>query len=744
MKAVDENALAVATLLFDEDLLKALGARDPKLVFIKRRSLNEEEFKRHLEIMRELSAIWDKGSKSWYLKPQFRLHKVEKVLELIDELYRMGFETEYRDEGATAKVRIDEDLVTDALSYIDMVIEELSEKAHGTRCFKLRKLGAEEFKKLLKFAEYRNGTFCVDTSSPLPRELIELIFENAMDSNALIVAKALERASKLEREVVFKGNKVVIKLDPEDVSKLLSEVEPLEDCEVRNPTLEKLRRERGLSYCEYKWVQVGDELELRGTTRRLYEIDTFEGTLETFRGLFSRVSKILNKDYGVHYEPRVPEETSQEFLRDYQREAVNSALKLLKLQGAATIQAATGAGKTEMAVAIAKELLEKGVVDKVFFLSLNRTLNIQAVERFKKYGLDAGLVDSENFDVEKRIVACTVQTLYKSLEKLGKTKSIKERETVEDVVIDWVDLGKEKAAKLVEEYEKAGLVIVDEVQHVPARTVSEVVSYNATSLRLGLSATPWRDDGRDVLIFALIGDVAERKITSSELIERGYLVPVKIIMWKRQLEVPEEALGELKGLTGARKYAKLKNYVFYNEKRNEEIAEIALAAPKPVLILTKEIKHAKELFEKVKLKGLSSMVLTGKESSSQRSAALRLVKEEKLDVLVATTLADEGLDLPPLKTLILAAGGRSQTRTLQRIGRVTRPYPGKKKGLVVDVWDIDHELGGIFYRQGLARFELYKLEPKWEVVQVKKLKEVKRELAKEGLVQGTLKNFGLK
>lgn len=461
----DPNVLAVATLLFDEELLERLGAKNPKLVFIKKRSLTDSEFKRQLEIMRELKANWDRESKNWYLKPQFRLPEAENVIGLLEELSEMGIGIEYRDEESRFEVVLNRESVVDALSYIDMYIDELSNEVQGELCFKLRKLDGEDFKKLAKYMRYENGRFCVAPDNPLPKEVVEVIFRNAMETRALVAAKALEKAVGQERKIIFKGDKVVVKLDIEEIPKFLSEIEPLEECEIRNPTLEKLRRERGLSYCEYKWVQVGDELELRGVTKRLYEIDTSDGTIETYRGLLSRVLKILGKDYGIRYAPEVPEETKQEFLRDYQREAVNSALKLLRLQGAATIQAATGAGKTEMAVAVAKELLERGVTGKVFFLSLNRTLNIQAVERFKKYGLEAGLVDSENFDVEKPIVACTVQTLYKSLEKLGKVRSIKEKEVAEEILIDWVELGTEKASKLVSEYEKAGLVIVDEVQH---------------------------------------------------------------------------------------------------------------------------------------------------------------------------------------------------------------------------------------------------------------------------------------
>jgi type I site-specific restriction endonuclease len=46
-----------------------------------------------------------------------------------------------------------------------------------------------------------------------------------------------------------------------------------------------------------------------------------------------------------------------------------------------------------------------------------------------------------------------------------------------------------------------------------------------------------------------------------------------------------------------------------------------------------------------------------------------------------------GVDVPALDALVLAGGGKSSTRHLQRIGRVCRPYKDKTHGVVVDFDD---------------------------------------------------------
>ncbi|NPA85208.1 MAG: DEAD/DEAH box helicase [Crenarchaeota archaeon] len=712
---MEPERVAASVMLWDGRMLAAMVHGDPeqllegrevsaKLQIVKPRHVSDfESFKK---LVKSLGARWNPEAKAWEVWPALRDYGL--VSDAVERLNEIGASFFLIYEGKT-EVRLTPEDVDSAFLEGLSIINELSRDYSLLIKFKTFK-DKDLFKDLVALAPYYKGHFYLPPFGRLPREVADGVRSKARDSAALVASRRFDEGYPL-----FLGNSAVLELSEEDAVRLQETLAPYEECDIDSPEIERERRENALSLCEYRWVNQAGDLVREGRLVRLYDVRFEDGKayVRVYRGLLVRLLRHLGIGVSKLY-AKLPLEPAAPFLRDYQREAVSQALKMMSLQGAATIQAATGAGKTEMAVALAKTLLESRSVRKVFFLSLNRTLNVQAVMRFKKYGIDAGLVDSENFDVEKPVVACTVQTLYRALVKIGKAKDIRD-EVEEEIRMDYVDLSEERAKKLFEEYMKAGLVIVDEVQHVPARTVSEAVRANPWSLRLGLSATPWRDDGRDVLIYALIGDVVPRKITSSELIDKGFLVPVKIYMVRRKLEVGEEDLEALKGLQGAQRYVKLKNFVFYNDRRNEDVAELVKALPKPSLVLVKEIRHAHELCRKIKEKGLSCAVLTGKESSQQRESVLKLVMKERIDVVVATTLADEGLDLPPLRSLVLAAGGRSQTRTLQRVGRITRPYDGKKVGLVIDIWDDDREAGGIFYRQGLARRELYATEPLWSV-----------------------------
>ena len=70
-----------------------------------------------------------------------------------------------------------------------------------------------------------------------------------------------------------------------------------------------------------------------------------------------------------------------------------------------------------------------------------------------------------------------------------------------------------------------------------------------------------------------------------------------------------------------------------------------------------------------------------------RRETLEAVRNGKAHVLVASNIADEGLDLPRLDTLIVALPFRAKGRAIQRIGRIMRPSPGKDLPVVVDLLD---------------------------------------------------------
>jgi len=428
------------------------------------------------------------------------------------------------------------------------------------------------------------------------------------------------------------------------------------------------------------------------------------------RGLKIRMERLL----GLRPTPYVPLDLKRasaslpSWLRDYQREVCEWVLAYLKYQGAASVMACAGSGKTEMAIAIWSVLRPR----KTFVLSLNTDLCIQFKRRFEKYGFEAGLVNKDHFEIEEPVVCCTVQSLYKALKRVNEDRRADKDlwEGLEEVrSLHEVSLpsAKKKVRRLVEEYKRASLVIIDEVHHVPARTVMYCMLNNPWCLRLGLSATPWRSDGRDLDIYAVCGDVVPRQVFSSELIRKGYLVPARIYMlhYRPRYAAKASILG----------WMEVKRLVMTDRRRARLIAELASGLPKPCLILVREILQGRIICEELGRRGLRYSFVYGMVDPDLREKVFDMVRSGEIEVLVATTLADEGLDLPPLRSIILAGGGKSYTRTFQRVGRALRPYPGKERAVIVDIWD---EVK-YFADHARERLRMYKAEPDWEIRHVR-------------------------
>jgi len=377
-------------------------------------------------------------------------------------------------------------------------------------------------------------------------------------------------------------------------------------------------------------------------------------------------------------------------LRDYQKRV----LQVTGKRESGVLQLATGAGKT----LIAAHIIATRSLKSLFFVH-TKDLLYQAINALGEVlAVPIGQIGDGVVDVQ-RVTVATIQTAARSFH-------IKLEKTAPDDVPVWMDEASERlglsdmeAVSLA--LQECELAIFDECHHVPAETFYEIaMKLDNAYYRYGLSATPWRSDRADLMIEAALGEKL-CVVTSSDLIAKGYLVPPKITMY--------EVLPTRKRLP--RKYATVyKSEVVEHIERNRLIAEVAKHMRdrnKTVLILVNQIRHGKNLEAMIE----GATFIHGKDSSAVRNEALEKLRDRSSAVLIATTLADEGLDLPSLDVLILAGAGRSETRALQRVGRVLRPYPGKKQALVVDFYDQTLYLE----EHSKHRFEIYQTEPAFEV-----------------------------
>ena len=191
--------------------------------------------------------------------------------------------------------------------------------------------------------------------------------------------------------------------------------------------------------------------------------------------------------------------------------------------------------------------------------------------------------------------------------------------------------------------------------------------------RFGISATPWRDLEDDILIDSCFGKKI-CDVNASFLIKKGVLVKPFINMIKMVSKM---------GGTYADVY---KAGIVENDLRNEVVrncAEYLANNGRRVLILVKQIKHGEFLEYSIP----NSVFLHGSCSPKDRKDHIEKMRNSSSVITIASSIFDEGIDVKPLDALVLAGGGKSQTRALQRIGRTLRPFSNKKNAIVVDFYD---------------------------------------------------------
>jgi len=345
-------------------------------------------------------------------------------------------------------------------------------------------------------------------------------------------------------------------------------------------------------------------------------------------------------------------------MRDYQEKAVEELVK--QCQGA--VIAPCGAGKTSIGIGAIAAIPTKALI-------LVHTIDLaeQWIQRCESIlGEKPSLIGGGSNQPPGRITVTLFQTLS--------TRRWEER-------YEWA--------------KQFGLVIADECHHLPAETFASVMMTMPAKYRLGLTATPDRPDGLEKILWWHLGNkLAE--ITVEEMIDRKLVMAPSIEWLTTNWDGPGKNVD----------WSKLIKAMTQSQGRNQVILDRAkdlVSEGRQVLILSDRVAHCQSLAEELREFGISSEALVGKLTKAKRNELLREANEGSIRVITATTIADEGLDLPGLDTVILTTPTKAMGRVQQRIGRVMRTKEGKRTPLVVDLLDEPGALRGLARK----RYRLY-------------------------------------
>lgn len=237
------------------------------------------------------------------------------------------------------------------------------------------------------------------------------------------------------------------------------------------------------------------------------------------------------------------------------------------------------------------------------------------------------------------------------------------------------------------------VVIVDECHKAVGTPTKLMMFYKVVSqlnaeVKLGLTATPKRNDGLERCMYALLGpklhEVPESAVAANT-------VPINVFM--KQDDSYEIDIEYICNADGTINYNSVMETLCKCEKRNKMIAETVNninASGYTCLVLSDRVEHLKDLRELVGEDYTRQLfaTATSKKARQVRKECIQLLKEKKIRCLFATyQLAKEGLDIPSLDCVVFATPKKDPITIVQSCGRVGRKAPGKEFGTVIDIVD---------------------------------------------------------
>jgi len=369
-------------------------------------------------------------------------------------------------------------------------------------------------------------------------------------------------------------------------------------------------------------------------------------------------------------------------LRDYQIQAVDTYINKKGLNNG-ILELSTGAGKTLITIEIVRRL---GL--KTLFVVDKKRLLTQTKKEFEtELGTPIGIIGMGNKQIENITIA-TIQSL------------IKYKDELEDY------------------FKTIRVFIVDECHktHSP-RFITLSKLLKNTEYRLGVSATAKNNQGCDLRVTSILGEVIY-SLKGQELITKGFLVKPEIIFLtdvntKEELELMENKCNELileeidKKLSEQNKFVDktLKAYgdlvdnlkdgikyrIFFDEciinntKRNETIKQLCENhSNKTILILVKYVKHGELLEQLIP----NSKYLHGKISDKKREQMFEDFTDGSQKILISTiSIFEEGIDIPRLNIVINASAHKLERTSIQTLGRALRTHDSKDNAIYYDFFD---------------------------------------------------------
>lgn len=364
-------------------------------------------------------------------------------------------------------------------------------------------------------------------------------------------------------------------------------------------------------------------------------------------------------------------EQENEFVPNSMQKRVLQKLKETRINGnkKGLVISATGTGKTYLAAMDIKQFFEinSNTENKLFEINKSKTSNIKflfiahreellenAINVFSKIlkidKNEFGRIYGGLKEIDKSIIFASIQSL---------------RNCYNEFKPSFFDY-----------------IIVDEFHHSMSDSYLKTLSYFNPKFLLGLTATPKRMDGKDILSlcdYNVVDEIGIKEALEEDLIVpfhyfgvNDYMINYDNIPYKNG-KYNEKILLQNLLLNTRTDYIveKINKFGFDGDK----LSAVAFC---------QNIEHAFFMKEEFTNKGYKSAVITANTSSNDRVKILEKFKNKKIEILCVVDILNEGIDIPTINLLLFLRPTMSSTIFIQQIGRGLRKAKNKDFVTIID------------------------------------------------------------
>ena len=335
-------------------------------------------------------------------------------------------------------------------------------------------------------------------------------------------------------------------------------------------------------------------------------------------------------------------------LFDYQEDMVKRVQEAFKHHDAVMVQMPTGTGKTYLLAALVGLFLK----EEVWVVAHRRELVSQIKD--------------------------TLERFFSSLKSIS----------IKVTSIQWL------SRHYGEMEEKPGLIVIDEAHHALAETYAEVMNAYPKAKKLGLTATPYRLNGKG---FTDLFDTLLCSWSMEKFIAEGRLSLYDYYSIKPDCaaQLLIDSL-QKRGADGDYQQKELNEVMDVKPSLERLCLTIKEYVPgKKGIVYAISIQHAEHIAEFYRENGIKAVAISSKTPLAERQELIERFKSSSLspslnstsddiEVLVSVDLFSEGFDCPDVEFIQLARPTLSLAKYMQMVGRGLRVAEGKEYCVILD------------------------------------------------------------